>query len=475
MPIKKIRFGTDGWRAVIADDYTFENVRYCAQGWADYLKDQGGEGRGVVIGYDTRFASEDFAAAAAEVLAGNGIPAILCAQAQPTPVVSFAILDEKAAGGIMITASHNPPTYNGFKLRGDYGGAISPEMIAEVEPRIHAAQEAGKVNSLSLAVAKERGLLKMIDPAANYIAHIGKLVDLESIKASGLHVVHDAMYGVGAGWLPRVIGGGTTKVVEVDAVRNPWFDGRPPEPITRNLGPLFEAVRREKADVGLATDGDADRLGVCDEHGNFIDQLRVYSLIALYLLEVRGFRGPIVKTLSTSSMLDKLGALYGVPVHEVGVGFKFVAPKMLETDAIVGGEESGGYAFRGHLPERDGIVAGLFILDLVNKTGKTPSQLVEYLFSKVGPHHYDRLDIHFPASERENIIKRLDATHPEKIAGLAVEGENRTDGYKYMLEGGSWALIRFSGTEPIMRVYTETDSLDRVQAILAATRKLVGV
>jgi phosphomannomutase len=475
MPIKKIRFGTDGWRAVIADDYTFENVRYCAQGWADYLKDQGGEQRGVVIGYDTRFASEDFAAAAAEVFAGNGVPAILCAQAQTTPVVSFGIIDEKAAGGIMITASHNPPTYNGFKVRGDYGGAISPEVIAELEPRIHAAQEAGRANSMPLASAKERGLVRMIDPGANYVAHIGKLVDLESIKASGLNVVHDAMFGAGADWFPRVIGGGKTKITQVDAIRNPWFGGLPPEPITRNLGPLFDAVRREKADVGLATDGDSDRLGVCDEHGEFVDQLRVYSLIVLYLLEVRGFRGPIVKTLSTSSMIDKLGALYGVPVHEVGVGFKFVAPKMLETDAIVGGEESGGYAFRGHLPERDGILAGLFILDLMNKTGKTPAQLVEYLFSKVGPHYYDRLDIHFPASERANIIKRLDETHPEKVAGLAVERENRTDGYKYMLAGGSWSLIRFSGTEPIMRVYTETDSLDRVQAILAAGRQLAGV
>jgi phosphomannomutase len=238
---------------------------------------------------------------------------------------------------------------------------------------------------------------------------------------------------------------------------------------------LFAAVRAEGGQVGLATDGDSDRLGVCDEHGEIVDQLRVYSLIALYLLEVRKQRGAIVKTLSTSSMLDRLGQLYDVPVIETGVGFKYVAPAMIESDAIVGGEESGGYAFRNHIPERDGILAGLFILDLMVQLDKTPAQLVDYLFTKVGPHYYDRLDIHFPAAERTNIIGRLTASHPDRIAGTAVVGENRTDGYKYVLEDGSWLLIRFSGTEPIMRVYTETDSKARVQGILKAGRDLTGV
>lgn len=474
MAPRKIRFGTDGWRAVIADDYTFENVRYCAQGWADYLKAHNLAERGVVVGYDMRFASEDFAAAAAEVLAGNGVPAFLCDRSQPTPVISFGIINRGAAGGITITASHNPPIWNGFKVRSDYGGAIAPEVIAELEARIDAAQAAERTLVLPREEAVRRGLIELYNPAPQYVAHLAELIDCEPIKRAGLKVVHDAMYGAGQGWFSRMVEDGATRVVEVNAERNPSFGGIAPEPIPRNLEKLFETVRREGASIGLATDGDSDRLGVCDEHGQIVDQLRVYSLLVLYLLEVRGWRGPIVKTLSTSSMLDKLGALYGVPVHETGVGFKYVAPKMMETDALVGGEESGGYAFRNHIPERDGILAGLFILDLMVKLGKTPSQLVEYLFSKVGPHYYDRLDIHFPPEERQNILGRLESAHPAKIAGSAVVQENTTDGFKFVLADESWLLIRFSGTEPIMRVYAETMSPERVRQILDAGRELTG-
>ena len=475
MAPRKIKFGTDGWRAVIADDYTFENVRYCAQGWADYLKAHNLGQRGVVVGYDTRFESEDFAAAAAEVLAGNGIPAFLCDRPQPTPVISFGIVTRKAGGGITITASHNPAIYNGFKVRSDYGGATTPDVIAELESRIDAAQSAGTVRSLPREEAIRKGLIELYDPAPAYVEHLADLVDREPIRQAGLKVVADAMYGAGSGWFAEMIGGGATQVIEINGERNPSFGGLAPEPIPRNLQKLFETVRREGAAVGLATDGDADRLGVCDEHGQIVDQLRVYSLLVLYLLEIRGWRGPIVKTLSTSSMLDKLGALYGVPVHETAVGFKFVAPKMLETDALVGGEESGGYAFRNHIPERDGILAGLFVLDLIVKMGKTPSQLVEYLFSKVGPHYYDRLDIHFPPEERRSILSRLQTAHPTRIAGQEVVRENTTDGFKYTLADGSWLLIRFSGTEPIMRIYAETDSPERVRQILTAGRELTGV
>ena len=475
MAPKRIRFGTDGWRAVIADDYTFENVGYCAQGWADYLRARNDTERGVVVGYDLRFSSEHFARHAAEVLAGNGIKALLCAQCQPTPVISHGIVNRQAAGGITITASHNPAEYNGFKVRADYGGAIATDTIAELERHIDAAQDRGVVKRLPQAEASAAGLLELFDPATAYTAHLAELIDVEPIRRAGLRVVHDAMFGAGMGWFPRLIGGGATTISQVSAERNPFFGGFAPEPIPRNMQKLFAAVRAEGGQVGLATDGDSDRLGVCDEHGEIVDQLRVYSLIALYLLEVRKQRGAIVKTLSTSSMLDRLGQLYDVPVIETGVGFKYVAPAMIESDAIVGGEESGGYAFRNHIPERDGILAGLFILDLMVQLDKTPAQLVDYLFTKVGPHYYDRLDIHFPAAERTNIVGRLTASHPDRIAGTAVVGENRTDGYKYVLEDGSWLLIRFSGTEPIMRVYTETDSKARVQGILKAGRDLTGV
>jgi phosphomannomutase len=470
----RIVFGTDGWRAVIADEYTFDNVRRCSRGVAELIKSKGLGERGVVVGYDMRFESEDFAAAAAETLAAAGVRVHLCDRSEPTPVVSHAILDRKAGGGITITASHNPAVYNGFKVRSDYGGAAAPETIAELEQLI-ARIEPGSVPTTPRADAEAAGQIVAIQPSEPYLRQVGNLVDLDALRQADLTVVVDAMYGAGMGWFPRMLGGGTIKIVEINGERNPSFGGINPEPITRNLQKLLRTVGDVGASVGLATDGDADRLGVCDEHGQFVDQLRVYSLLALYLLEVRGWRGPIVKTLSTSSMLDRLGEIYQIPVYETGVGFKYVAPKMIETNALIGGEESGGYAFRGHIPERDGILAGLFLLDMMVKLGKTPSQLVDFLFTKVGPHYYDRLDVHFPAADREKIIGRLQQGTPATVAGVAVKNVLREDGFKYVLADGSWLLIRFSGTEPIMRIYAETGSAARVREILDVGRGLAGV
>lgn len=471
---KPLAFGTDGWRAIIAQEYTFDNVRRAARGVAELMKSAGLAERGVVVGYDLRFESEDFAEAAAETLNGAGVRAYLCSRSEPTPVISFAILHQKAGGGITITASHNPPQYNGFKVRSDYGGAAAPETITQLEHLI-AAIEPESVPSLPADEAVARGLRQEITPSDAYIEHLGTLVDLDALRQAKLKVVVDAMYGTGMGWFPRLLGGGNLSVVEVNAERNPSFGGINPEPIPRNLQKLFTSVAALGASVGLATDGDADRLGVCDENGHFIDQLKVISLLALYLLDARGYRGPIVKTISTSSMLDRLGELYHVPVYETGVGFKYVAPKMIETNALIGGEESGGYAFRGHIPERDGILAGLFILDLMVKLGKSPSQLVEYLFSKVGPHYYDRLDVHFPQDQRAAILSRLQSESPSDVAGVPVARISREDGFKYLLKDGSWLLIRFSGTEPIMRIYAEASSPERVKELLAVGRQLAGV
>jgi phosphomannomutase len=301
------------------------------------------------------------------------------------------------------------------------------------------------------------------------------MVDTGAIRSTGLKIVHDAMYGVGAGWVERLVGGGATRVLGVNQERNPAFPGINPEPITRNLAVLLETTRRERADLGIATDGDSDRLGVCDERGEFIDQLRAYSLLVLYLLEVRGVRGPIVKTLSTSSMLDRLGELYNVPVHEVKIGFQYVAPKMIETDAIVGGEESGGYAFKGHVPERDGILAGLYLTDMLVKLGKRPSELIELLFSKVGPHFYDRVDAQFPQERRAEIMARLGAARLDALAGERVVRADTTEGFKWITDKGSWLLVRFSGTEPIMRFYTETGDQPKVKTILATGQELAGL
>lgn len=470
---KDIVFGTDGWRGEIARDYTFATLQRASQGFASYIKQINKAEAGVVVGYDKRFHSENFAAAVAEVLAGNGIRVYLTQEATPTPVISYAVVTQKAGGAVNITASHNPPTDNGFKVRDENGGAIDPEGLLQIEAAI--PDDVGGVQSMPLQEAIDAGLVTVFDAAPAYIEHLKDLIDLEPIKDAGLTVMVDTMWGNGAGWFPKLLAGGKTRVLEIHNERNPIFpEMRRPEPIQPNVDAGLQATVDNKADVLLITDGDADRMGLGDENGVFIDQLRAFGLLAYYLLEIRGLRGDIVKTLSTTTMLNKLGRLYDVPVHETGVGFKFVAPKMLETDALIGGEESGGYAFRGNVPERDGILAGLYVLDLMVKTGKKPSELIEWLFEKVGRHYYDRIDTQFSGNraEREQLI--LNA-NPGTIGGLKVTGLVTLDGFKFDLEDGGWLLIRFSGTEPIMRVYTETTHGDKVQAILQDGLKIAGL
>lgn len=472
MSLSPIGFGTDGWRAVIGDEFTFDNVRACAQATADYVNESGLAERGMVVGYDTRFASEDFAAAVAEVLAANGVPVYLCDRPAPTPVVGYAILGRRAAGSVVITSSHNPPQYSGFKVRTEYAGAAPPDALSRIEALIGKT----KPRSLPLADAKARGLVEVFDPRPEYLAHLSELVELDGLRAAGLRVVVDSMHGAGAGYVRRLLKGGRTHVWEVRASRNPSFPGmHNPEPIPRNLAALRSAVRRHGAQVGLATDGDADRLGVVDGQGRFVNQLQTFALLAYYLLDVRGLRGPIVKSVTTTGMVLKLGELYDVPVHETGVGFKYLGPKMRETDALVAGEESGGYAFRGHLPERDGILSALYFLDLMARRGKDAAELIEELFAKVGPHYYDRVDIEMTAAEREALESRLKELRPKSIAGLAVTSIDRTDGLRFMLGDGAWALIRLSGTEPLMRIYTEVPRAELVAEVLSETRELTGV
>ena len=468
-----IKFGTDGWRGVIAEDYTFDNVRRAAQGFASYLVGNGKQGQSVVVGYDKRFDSEFFAATVAEVLAGNGLNVHLTDGPTPTPVISFSVVNRKAIAAVNITASHNPPTDNGFKVRNEFGGAIDPDGLKKIESLIPDSAEQVKREEFQQATAA--GRITKFDAAPAYVAHLRDLVDLDPIRKAGLTVMVDSMWGNGGGWFASLLAGGTTKIIEIHKDRNPSFpEMKRPEPIQPNIDVGLKATVDNHADVLLVTDGDADRLGVGDEHGEFINQLRVYGLLAYYLLEIRGQRGAIVKTLSTTTMLNKLGQLYNVPVYETGVGFKFVAPKMLETNAMIGGEESGGYAFRGNVPERDGILAGLFMLDFMVRTGKKPSQLLETLFEKVGAHYYDRIDVPFEGDRgaREQSIL---AAKPATIGGLKVKELITVDGFQFKLEDGGWMLIRFSGTEPIMRVYCETTHQDKVQAILQDGLKIAGL
>lgn len=468
-----IKFGTDGWRGRIAKEYTFDNVRRCSQGFADYMLEQGYKDEWVVVGYDRRFQSENFAGAVAEVLAANGLRVYLTQEATPTPAISYSVVNRQAVGAVNITASHNPPEDNGFKVRNEFGGAIDPAGLKLIEAKIPVSIDG--VRQTALADGLDQGKIVYFDPAPEYISQLKSLVNLEPIKRAGLNILIDPMWGNGAGWFSRLLKGGKTNITEIHSARNPIFpEMSRPEPIPPNVDVGLAKTVEQGADVLIVTDGDADRLGVGDERGQFIDQLRVYALLAYYLLEVKGIRGPIVKTLSTTTMLNKLGKLYQVPVYDTGVGFKYVSPKMLETDAMIGGEESGGYAFHGHVPERDGILAGLFILDMMVQLEKKPSELVDLLFEKVGPHYYDRIDSAFSGDRKAREEKILSA-NPNTLGGLVVTTLDTTDGYKFNLEDGGWLLIRFSGTEPILRVYTETTHKERVSGILKDGLRVAGL
>jgi phosphomannomutase len=427
----------------------------------------------LVVGYDTRFASEDFAAAAAQVVAANGIRVWLCPRATPTPVISYGVISLKAGGAIIITASHNPATWNGFKYKSEDGASASNEVIADLEGRISAALSKKETVPLPLAEGLERGIIQYFDLAPAYQQHLANFVDLERLRQAESKIVADYMYGAGAGYLRAFLQGGKIELLEINAERNPLFPGIQPEPIAPNLTKLSATVRELGASVGLATDGDADRLGIVDEKGIFLTPLQVFALLSLYLLEIRGERGPIVKTPTTSGMLYKLGEMFGVPVYETPVGFKNIAPKMMAENALIGGEESGGFGFRGHVPERDGILASLYFLDLMFRTNKTPSQLIDYLYQKVGQHHYQRLDLPLPLEERQRIIENITQGRPEYIDGVKATFDT-TDGLRFLLEDGSWLLIRSSGTEPLLRLYAESDSPARVERLLKEGRELVG-
>lgn len=470
-----IKFGTDGWRGIIAENFTFDNVRYCAQSMADYLQDAGLARQGLIVGYDTRFASERFAAAVSEVMAANGIKVYLCSGATPTPAVSYGVLHKGTSGAIIITASHNPAEWNGFKIKTAQGSSAPPEVEAEIERRLPDIMAQGKTRRISLDDGISQGLIEYIDLASVYSRHLAQLLDLGNIRRAGLKVAIDSMFGAGAGYLKKLIAGGKTEVTEINKERNPIFPGIRPEPIPPNLSNLSRLIKESGASVGLATDGDADRLGVVDEKGNPLTPLQIFALLALYFLEVRGERGAIVRTITTTSMLNKLGKIFNVPVHETPVGFKYIAPIMIAENALIGGEESSGFGFRGHIPERDGILSGIYFLDLMVRLKRTPSQLLDYLYSKVGPHHYRRIDIEFPPDGRETIRQRLTGTRPNNIAGTEVVKISTFDGFHFLLSDESWLLVRFSGTEPILRVYAEANSLARAEELIAQGRMMLEV
>lgn len=472
----EIKFGTDGWRGVIADDFTFDNVGAVAQATAEYLQQQGDASKGVVVGYDTRFQSAAFARRAAEVLAANDIPVLLTSGYVPTPVLAHAVRERGVAAGVMITASHNPARWNGFKIKLASGAPATEAVTGAIERAVPSVIAGGRVRRVEIGVAEKRGAIERFDPAPEYLNAIRGFVDIEAIRNAGLSVLVDSMYGTGAGWTANAIGEGSTRIRELHGERNPSFPGlRAPEPIASNLGEFLTLLAQNEFAVGLATDGDADRFGLGDEHGRFVTQLQTFALLVYYLLEVRGDRGAIVRSMNTTRMVDKLGARFDCPVVETPVGFKHLSVKMTELDALIAGEESSGFGFRGHIPERDGILSGLMMLDCLTQTKLTPSQLLAELQEMVGPHEYDRIDITLRPDEHDEIRKRLADAGPSEIAGLRVVSRDTLDGFRFTLDGDWWLLLRFSGTEPLLRIYAEMPTVSQVQEALQTGQELAGV
>jgi len=478
-----IVFGTDGWRARVADDYTFVNVRRCADGVARSVVERGEQAKGVVVAFDRRFASEHFAAAAAEVLLAHEIPVFLAVSAVPTQMSSYEVLQRGAAAGIVITASHNPWTDNGFKVKSPTGAAAGPEILTVLEAAI-ATNGGMSIERRPLADAEAAGLVERFDPFRGYEAYVRRTIDLDELKAADLSILVEPLYGAGAGWIPRLLRDGRIRVTEIHSERNPYFGGINPEPIRPNIDEALAIVAGGGYDLGLMLDGDADRAGAADERGAFIHQLEVTGLLMYHLAEHRGLREPVVVSVNNTSMAGRLGERYGVPVHETSVGFKYIGPRMIETGAMLGAEESGGYGFGMHLPERDGIYADLMLLELFLRekaAGRWPVSRAMAQFHEIaGPSFYLRVDVHVERSAYDGVKQRLlvglrdDA--PTSLAGRPVARTvplSTNDGVKFFLDDGSWLLVRASGTEPLVRVYTEATSAQLRDALLDAGERLV--
>lgn len=462
-----IKFGTDGWRAVIADDFTIANLEKVALATARYFKTHKKIKNGVVVGYDARFMSKEFAEKSAEVMANAGIKIKLANSMVSTPMISLLTKLENAAGGIVITASHNPPRYNGFKIKGDFGGPAHPEMIAKVE------KELGKVMRLKKISAGKYSFSQLVDKARisyitmkqRYLDDVARKIDIGRIRQSGIKLLFDAMHGAGQGVLDTVL----PDVKQMHETFNPSFGGTNPEPIAQNLTELARRVKAEGFDIGIATDGDADRLGAVDEQGNFVDSHRIFSVLLKYLVEQKHMIGDVVKSFSVTQMVDKQCAKYGLTMHETPIGFKYICRLMTERDVLIGGEESGGLAVKGHIPERDGIYLGLLLCEIMAVRRKRLSELVQELMEEFGQHEVRRIDLHVTEKEKAVLMKKY-AIGVRDIGGYAVTDRRDTDGYKFFVDRG-WVLVRASGTEPLIRFYAEAESVPKVEALLeAATR-----
>ncbi|MDW7651786.1 MAG: phosphoglucomutase/phosphomannomutase family protein [Bacillota bacterium] len=461
----EITFGTDGWRAIIAEDFTFANVRCVAQAIAQHLKDQDLQEQGIVVGFDTRFLAEKFALVVAEVMTGNGIKTYLCKKHTPTPAVAFAVMHYNAGGAVMLTASHNPAEYLGIKFIPAYAGPALPSDIAPIVACMADILRTGTVDRYTLNQAWERGLLEMIEPLPDYTRHLETLIDFAAIKQAGIHAVVDPMYGAGIGYLEEILGGHECKVDAIHNWRDPLFGGSLPEPTSLHMNSLIHKVKELKADIGVALDGDADRLGVVDPHGRYYSPNEILVLFMEYLVQNRGFKGPVARTVATTHMLDRMAEHYGFSVVETPVGFKYIGQVLREKDAFLGGEESGGVSMRGHIPEKDGIFAALLFMEMLARTGKKADQLLREISEKYGPLYSERIDLRTTAEAKQDILSNMQKWQPAKLAGTPVKKKTEIDGLKIILENGNWCLVRASGTEPVFRIYVEAASEKEKKAI----------
>ncbi len=480
-----IHFGTDGWRAVISDTFTFHNLRLVGQAIADAVgSDHWLNGKTtpenvdphkMVVGYDTRFLSDRYAVDMARVLAANGYKVLLSQSDAPTPVISFTVRHQGAIGGVMITASHNAPRYNGVKLKAAYGGSALTEQCRRVEVYLNDNEARGRgPNQMDFEQARQAGLIQRINPLPAYYEHLRNLINFDLIAENPQRIVVDSMYGSGRGVIKGVLQGTGCEVQEIRAELNPGFGGVHPEPIGRYLGALASAISTGMGDLGLVTDGDADRIGAMDGRGNFVDPHKIMALSLRYLVEKRGWHGPVIRTVSTTSMIDRLAERYGLPMHETPVGFSHIADYMLQGDVLIGGEEFGGISFHGHIPEGDGIIMGLLLLEIVATSGKTLYELVEDLLEEVGPAFYQRTDLRLSHPVSKDAMSRsLVEDAPAEIGGEKVASISTIDGVKYLIADGSWLLIRPSGTEPVLRVYAEGRTPQMVQDLLGYGEQVV--
>ncbi len=458
-----IKFGTDGWRGVIADTFTFDNVRTVSQATADYLRTLGKPEVRVVIGYDTRFQSETFAALAAEVLAANGIHVVLSTRAIPSPCVSWAIKEHGFDSGVMFTASHNPPEFNGFKFKAAYAGSADKALTSKVESHLHRTEP----RIVPLDKAKADGRVEEMDLVPGYLDGVRAFVEFERIAASGLHVVADAMYGAQQRLMHTLLDGTTCTVDVIRGERNPNFPGIHPEPIPPHTEALQRAVRERGADVGLGVDGDADRIGACMASGEFVSPHQIFAMLLLHFLENRQGTGLVVKTISSTTLVEKIVRKHGLELVEVPIGFKHICELLRTRDVLIGGEESGGIGYKGYIPERDGTLSGLLLLELMATTGKRLDDIMAELDAEYGTFRYRRVDVEYPLERKDDLLRHLAENPLAELDGSRVVEVKTYDGVKFIAENDDWLLVRPSGTEPVLRVYAEAKSFEVVDVLLA--------